>query len=130
MTTAGSGRAVEFGPVRAGELELIDLGRGLTAADLVAEARALLAQVRALLADAVDQDVTFVPDDPQAVDAFATDPAEEHLAWTAGHVLVHMTASAEISSMHMMVRVPSLYTTLQWLRVRSGYRPALQCRGP
>jgi DinB superfamily len=91
----GQARAVDFGPVRAGELELIELGRGMTAADLAAETVALVAQLRELLANAQDADVTFVPDDPAAADAFAADPTEEHLAWTAGHVLVHLTASAE-----------------------------------
>ncbi|HLY13128.1 MAG TPA: DinB family protein [Candidatus Limnocylindrales bacterium] len=94
-TPAGPARAIDFGPVRDGELELIDLGRGMTAAALAAETRALVAQLRALFADALDPDVTFVPDDPQAADTFAADPTEEHLAWTAGHVVVHLTASAE-----------------------------------
>lgn len=95
MSTAGRVRAVDFGPVRAGQLELIELGRGLGPADLAAETRALMAQVRDLVAAARDPDLTFVPDDPQAVDTVATDPSEEHLAWTAGHVVVHLTASAE-----------------------------------
>lgn len=95
MSPAGRARAVDFGPVRAGQLELIDLGRGLGPADLAAETQALMAQVRELFAAARDPDVTFVPDDPQAVDTFAADPSEENLAWTAGHVVVHLTASAE-----------------------------------
>lgn len=95
MTPAGQARALDFRPVRAGELELIDLGRGLTPADLAAETQALMGQVRELLAEAQDPDVMFVPDDPAASDTFAADPSEEHLAWTAGHVLVHLTASGE-----------------------------------
>ena len=95
MSPAGPSRSIDFGPVRAGELELIELGRGVTPARLAAETRALYGQVRELLAPARDPDVTFVPDDPQAVDTFAADPSEEHLAWTAGHVVVHLTASAE-----------------------------------
>ncbi|MGH2513177.1 MAG: DinB family protein, partial [Candidatus Limnocylindrales bacterium] len=42
-----------------------------------------------------DADVTFVPLDPAADDTFADDPAEAGLAWTLGHVIVHLTASAE-----------------------------------
>ena len=42
-----------------------------------------------------DWDVTFVPDDPAADDTFAVDPAETRLAWTLGHVIVHVSASAE-----------------------------------
>jgi hypothetical protein len=95
MIPAGQARALDFRPVRAGELELIDLGRGLTTADLASETRALMGQLCDLLAAAQDPDATFVPDDPQAADTFAADPSEEHLAWTAGHVLVHLAASAE-----------------------------------
>lgn len=46
-----------------------------------------------LLADCRDEDVTFVPDDPNAWDPYATDGAA--LAWTLGHVIVHVTASSE-----------------------------------
>ena len=42
-----------------------------------------------------DADVTFVPVDPGANDEFAADAAEVTLAWTLGHVIVHLTASAE-----------------------------------
>ncbi|MEZ4767295.1 MAG: DinB family protein [Caldilineales bacterium] len=42
-----------------------------------------------------DEDVTFVPEDPQAEDTFAEDPADVFLPWTLGHVIVHITASAE-----------------------------------
>ena len=48
-----------------------------------------------LLGGAIDADVTFEPDDPAADDTFAEDPAEATLAWTLGHVIAHVTASAE-----------------------------------
>ena len=48
-----------------------------------------------LIAGCTDADVTFVPDDPEAEDTFASDPDEAHLAWTLGHVIVHATASSE-----------------------------------
>jgi len=49
----------------------------------------------ALLADATDADVTFVPSDPDADDAAAADPADRGLAWTIAHNVVHATASGE-----------------------------------
>lgn len=49
----------------------------------------------ALLADATDADVVFVPDDPEAADAAAADPEERALAWTVAHNVVHATASGE-----------------------------------
>jgi len=39
-----------------------------------------------------------VPDDPEADDPYAADPADRDLAWTLGHVVVHVTASAEESA--------------------------------
>ncbi len=45
-----------------------------------------------------DADVTFVPDDPNKHDSYATNPAEADMAWTLGHVIVHATASSEESA--------------------------------
>ncbi len=42
-----------------------------------------------------DADIIFVPDDPDANDPYAANPAEQHLAWHIGHNIVHATASAE-----------------------------------
>lgn len=49
----------------------------------------------ALLATATAADVVFVPDDPDADDAAASDPGELSLAWTLGHNIVHATASGD-----------------------------------
>ena len=95
MTDQPAPRPIDFGPVRAGTLELIDLGRGLTRDDLRAATRAMTADLLERLAGAEDADVGFVPDDPAAADTFADDPADVALAWTLGHVVVHLTASAE-----------------------------------
>jgi hypothetical protein len=45
-----------------------------------------------------DADVVFVPSDPEADDPYAEDPADEKLAWTLGHVIVHCAASSEESA--------------------------------
>lgn len=52
----------------------------------------------ALIAESVDADVTFQPDDPEAYDEFANSADELKLPWTLGHVIVHTTASAEESA--------------------------------
>ena len=95
MTDDHAPGLIDFAPIRAGELELADLGRGLTPADLAVATRAMTVDLLDRLAGAEDADVTFVPDDPAAEDTFATDPAEVGLAWTLSHVIVHVTASAE-----------------------------------
>jgi DinB superfamily len=86
---------IDFERVRSGELELGDLATGLGPADLVRATRALTAQLLLRIEAAGDADVGFVPADPAAEDTFADDPAEVGLAWTLGHVIVHLTASAE-----------------------------------
>lgn len=48
-----------------------------------------------LLADATDDNVVFVPDDPEARDTAAADPSHADLAWTVAHNVVHATASGE-----------------------------------
>jgi DinB superfamily len=89
------GPLVDFGPVRAGELELAELGRRFGPVELASATRALMTTIRDQLAGADDGAVTFVPADPEAADTFALDPAEVSLPWTLGHVIVHLTASAE-----------------------------------
>lgn len=48
-----------------------------------------------LLATAIDADVVFTPDDPDADDSAAADPTDRGLAWTIAHNIVHATASGE-----------------------------------
>jgi hypothetical protein len=86
---------IDFRPVRDGHLELADLALGLTKADLVRASRALTGDLLDRLRLAEDADLTFVPLDPEANDTFADDTGEVDLAWTLGHVIVHLTASAE-----------------------------------
>jgi hypothetical protein len=86
---------IDFDSVRDGRLELSDLARGLTPVALAEASRAMTADFIERLRAGADGDVTFVPDDPAAGDTFAVDPAETRLAWTLGHVIVHVSASTE-----------------------------------
>ncbi len=54
--------------------------------------------MRKMLRRCVDADVTFVPSDPMAHDAAAASDDESEIAWTLGHIIVHMTASSEESA--------------------------------
>jgi hypothetical protein len=51
-----------------------------------------------LIADCTDADVVFVPSDPAANDTYAAPGTDVNLAWTLGHVIVHLTASSEESA--------------------------------
>jgi hypothetical protein len=57
-------------------------------ADLPGLVNGLYDEIESILNGASDQDVTFVPEDPEA-----NDPPGE--GWTLGHVIVHVTAGVE-----------------------------------
>ena len=67
----------------------------LTSADLCALTKQMIDRQLALIAGCDDAAVIFVPDDPQADDPYAAEPTEAKLAWTLGHVIVHVTATSE-----------------------------------
>jgi DinB superfamily len=47
-----------------------------------------------LIRNCIDEDVTFIPNDPHAHDDAAGE-GETSIAWTLGHIIAHMTASSE-----------------------------------
>ena len=89
---------IDFEPMRRRERSLQDLAEGLTREDLAKLTQEMCARELALIADAEDEDVTFVPDDPEANDTFASQAEDVGLSWTLGHVVVHATASSEESA--------------------------------
>ena len=68
---------------------------GLTPDDLRALTNQMIDRQLALIAGCDDAAVVFVPDDPAADDPYAADPEDVKLAWTLGHVIVHVTATSE-----------------------------------
>lgn len=85
---------LDFTPVRERKLTITDVANGLTKADLYTLTNEMIDTMLHIIADAVDEDVVFVPQDPKAKDTFGI-PEEADLAWTLGHVVVHATASSE-----------------------------------
>jgi len=65
---------------------------------LVRLTNALMDRIEQLLRRCRDADVTFVPVDPYAVDHAAATLEEANQAWTLGHIIVHLTATAEESA--------------------------------
>lgn len=86
---------LDFKAVRERKMTMAELAQGLTTADLRALTNEMVDAQHALIRDCTDADVTFVPVDPAADDAYAASEAEKNIAWTLGHVIVHTTASAE-----------------------------------
>ena len=86
---------LDFSRVRSKELTVSELAKDLTMAELHRLTDEMIDTVLALIANAKDADVTFVPLDPDAKDTNAATPEEVNMAWTLGHVIVHATATAE-----------------------------------
>jgi hypothetical protein len=89
---------IDFSPLRRREVSLQDLANGLTTGDLAKLTQEMCQLQLELIAEAEDDDVVFVPDDPEANDTFAARPEDVGLSWTLGHVVVHTTASSEESA--------------------------------
>ena len=89
---------LDFGPVHRGEKTSQQLAAELTPEDLASLTREMCDLQLEAIRDAVDDDVDFVPDDPEANDTFAAKPEDVGISWTLGHVVVHTTASAEESA--------------------------------
>jgi len=88
---------LDFQPVREKKITLQDLVRGLTKDDLRRELNEMYDEVSRLIADCTDAHVTFEPVDEKADDPYSV-KGEESIAWTLGHVIVHLTASMEESA--------------------------------
>jgi hypothetical protein len=93
---------IDFEPYRRREQTLQELADGLGKDDLARLTNEMCDRQLELIAGAEDPDVTLVPDDPDAYDAFASSADEEHIAWTLGHVIVHATASSEEAAAHAL----------------------------
>ena len=88
---------LDFQPVREKKISLQDLVKDLTRDDLWRELNEMYDEVSRLIADCTDAHVTFEPVDEKADDPYSV-KGEESIAWTLGHVVVHLTASMEESA--------------------------------
>ena len=88
---------LDFTLVKNGTTTFSDMARDLTKTDLRNLTNEMIDTMLSIIADATDEDVVFVPQDPNADDPFGI-PEEKNLVWTLGHVAVHTTASSEESA--------------------------------
>ena len=89
---------LDFTPVRNKEMNFAEFAADLTLTDLHHHTNDMIDTILNLIQDCTDAHVTFVPDDPEANDTYAADDADVNLAWTLGHVIVHVNASTEESA--------------------------------
>jgi len=86
---------LDFNPVREKHISINDLAADLSKQDLHNLTNSMVATQQNLIANCSDADVVFIPQDPIAEDPFAEELEDVELAWTLGHVIVHVTASSE-----------------------------------
>jgi len=85
---------LDFTGVNNGTQTIADVAASLTKTNLYQLTDEMINTMQAIIADAIDADVSFEPQDPNANDPFSK-PGEGALPWSLGHVIVHTTASAE-----------------------------------
>ena len=85
---------LDFQLVREKKVTLQDLVKSSTKDDLRGELNEMYNNIEHRIVNATDANVVFQPVDPNANDPFAKE-GEAELAWTLGHVIVHLTASME-----------------------------------
>jgi hypothetical protein len=88
---------LDFSLVKNRTMTFSDMARDLTPTDLRNLTNEMIDTMLSIVADATDEDVVFVPQDPNADDPYGI-PEEKDLVWTLGHVAVHTTASSEESA--------------------------------
>jgi DinB superfamily len=88
---------LDFTAIKNKTVTITDIARDLTKTDLRNLTNEMIDTMLSIILDATDDDVVFVPQDPNADDPFGI-PEEKNLVWTLGHVTVHTTASSEESA--------------------------------
>ena len=86
---------LDFTPIYSQEMSMAEFAGRLDRSDLRSLTNEMIDAMQSLIAHCTDEDVIFVPEDPDAYDEFAEEEADLELAWTLGHVIVHATASSE-----------------------------------
>jgi hypothetical protein len=89
---------LDFQSVRNKTKTLNELTAGLTVDDLRALTHESVAIITKHIEGCTDADVVFQPIDAEANDTYAASDTDKGLAWTLGHVIVHVTASSEESA--------------------------------
>lgn len=87
--------ALDFAAVREGRLSYVDAVGNVTPAALRTATADLYSTIEGIIAGLSDDEVVFQPVDPDAHDQFAAEGVDADIAWTLGHVIVHLTAGLE-----------------------------------
>lgn len=86
---------LDLSPVFRKEKTFREICADLSIDDLRSYTNKIIDTIQDLVADCVDDDVVFYPQDPEADDQYAASEEERNISWTLGHVIVHTTAGSE-----------------------------------
>ncbi len=86
---------LDFQAVRDKEITITELTADITRNNLRDLTNEMIDTMLDLIVDCEDEDVVFKPVDPDAHDSYAENTGDVDLAWNLGHLIVHVTASAE-----------------------------------
>jgi hypothetical protein len=87
--------AIYYTPLYNGDVKWYELAQDLTFEDLRDEVNRLYDETQALIENVTDEQIAFVPYDPEANDPYAETEEEKHIGWTLGHLVAHVTATNE-----------------------------------
>lgn len=85
---------IDFKPLLDRQVSLLEFSKDLTLTNLRDATNESIDRIVALLNDVTDEEINFEPTDPDADDPHADD-TERNIGWTLGHLILHVTASAE-----------------------------------
>jgi hypothetical protein len=72
-----------------------ELAAGYSKADLVMALNGYVDYTCQIIGGVDNEQVNYVPHDPDANDAYAASESERHAGWSLAHLVMHVTASAE-----------------------------------
>lgn len=113
---------VDFSPVRKGEISLYKFAQGFSVADLRAATHASIDLMLSIVKDLTDEEVTFIPYDPDADDPYAPEE-ERYLGWSVAHIIAHVTASSEENAAYASILARGIpYPREPRLRIETPWR--------
>jgi hypothetical protein len=86
---------INFQRVYAKEQSLGDLASQCSTADLGNALNSYVDSTIRIISSVSDEQVVYIPHDPDANDLYATTDAERHVGWSLVHLVMHVMASAE-----------------------------------
>lgn len=89
---------IDFSPILERKTNWTRFAAQFSKQDLIDQTNQLTDTLLGLISDASDDDVVFIPEDPEAYDPYAENPEDETISWNLAHIIVHITASNEESA--------------------------------